>query len=91
VSIITENIQLLKHLEVAQPFKLREDDDPWNASIAGYNHPIHLAPSKSHFANVKLLGGDFCHMNRFRPWEHNDGRMVTYYISRKKWDVTPRL
>ena len=76
---------------MAQTFKLKEDEDPWNASIAGHNHPIHLAPSKSHFANVNLLGGDFCHMNRLRPWEHDDGRMVTYYIGRKKWDVTPRL
>jgi len=77
--------------QVAQTFKLKENEDSWNASIAGHYHSIHLAPSKSHFANVNLLGGDFCHMNRLRPWEHDDGRMVTYYIGRKKWDVTPRL
>lgn len=76
--------------QVAQAFKLDEKEDPWNTYIAGHPHPVYMAPTDSHFASINLLGGDFCHMNRLRPWEHDDSRVVTYYIG-KKWDVFPKL
>ncbi|KAF1808751.1 hypothetical protein P152DRAFT_208066 [Eremomyces bilateralis CBS 781.70] len=76
--------------QVAQTFKLNEDEDPWNGYIAGHKHAIYMAPPDSHFANINILGGDFCHMNRLRPWVDDEHRAVTYYIG-NKWDVTPKL
>ena len=76
---------------MVQTFGLDPDLSPWMASIAGRKHVIHTAPSGSHFANINILGGDFCYIHQLRPWMDDDGRMVTYYIGKKKWDVTPRL
>ncbi|KAI9767232.1 MAG: hypothetical protein M1840_005832 [Geoglossum simile] len=44
-----------------------------------------ITPPGAHFAGVNILGGDFCTLNRLRPWVHNDGSTVTYYIG-ERWD-----
>jgi len=53
-------------------------------------YPVYMAPLGSHFSNINLLGGDFCTMNRLRPWVNDNYRTVTYYIG-KKWAVIPKL
>jgi hypothetical protein len=32
-----------------------------STQIAGYGSPVYMSPKKSHFANINILGGDFCH------------------------------
>jgi hypothetical protein len=35
-------------------------DHPSLATIAGYNYPVYKSPSNSQFAELNLLGYDFC-------------------------------
>ena len=76
---------------MAQAFKLKEVERPLEADITGRVHPIHIAPSESHFSNINILGGDFCQLKRLRPWVHDDGETITYYIGRKKWSLPSKL
>jgi len=76
---------------VAETFGLDEDEVPLDASLAGHPHSIHIAPSKSHFTNINILGGDFCYMKRLRAWGHDKGPTVTYFIGRDKWGLPSKL
>jgi hypothetical protein len=74
---------------VAEAFGL-QGDDSWSAKIAGHYHTVYISPPDSRFADVNILGGDFCIMNRLRPWIHENSRAVTYYIG-KGWEVFLRF
>lgn len=56
------------------------EDQPTPVKLAGYRHSVYMSPKNSHFANVNILGMDFCNVNEVRPWHDYKNRKVTLYF-----------
>jgi len=56
------------------------ENQPTPVKLAGYSHSVYMSPRNSHFADVNILGMDFCNVNQVRPWHDYENRKVTLYF-----------
>jgi len=54
------------------------------ATIAGCYHPIRMSPQKSHFADINLLGADFCNAFKFRALYLGNGKVK--FLFKDRWN-----
>lgn len=57
---------------------------PTSALIAGYKHTIQPSPSKSHFANINLLGSDFLDDNKTSVCFLGNGKIRYFFEGRSQ-------
>ncbi|KAF2182315.1 hypothetical protein K469DRAFT_752136 [Zopfia rhizophila CBS 207.26] len=66
--------------------------DPAPVKIAGYIHPVYLSPEHSHFANVNILGNDFCTAYNVALGPRRNNRTVELLFGwGTKWEPKPKL
>jgi hypothetical protein len=49
---------------VCEVLGIKDNDDPTYVTIAGYTHLSHMSPEKAHFAEISILGADFCNAHK---------------------------
>ncbi|KIX01840.1 uncharacterized protein Z518_09567 [Rhinocladiella mackenziei CBS 650.93] len=59
------------------------------ATIAGCYHQVRMSPPTSHFAEINVLGADFCDNFKFTPWFRGKGRVT--YIFEDRCDKVKKL
>ena len=59
------------------------------ATIAGSNQEIRMSPKQSHFADVNLLGSDFCDNYKFTALYLGNGKVK--YFFKDRWNAAKEL
>jgi hypothetical protein len=59
---------------------------PAAVTIAGYRHQAYVSPRGSHFAEINLLGADFCNISGLNYWTNHNKGTVTFYFG-NQWVV----
>ena len=64
---------------------------PQVVQIAGYPHPVHISPKKSHFADINILGTDFiCAHNIAWGANRRCAKVDMVFEYAAKWEISKR-